>query len=116
MRISHVRVPARVIGLMFACLCVPAALASASGQEPSDRPGCSGPDDPMEIVLPFDMQATLFHSLPIAGLMVTPDSIAQLVLLNPRLRATTGRSSSGNGTAHPIHGSDVVDTRADRCD
>ncbi len=39
----------------------------------------------MEIVLPLEMQANLFRSLPIAGLMVTPDAIAQLVLLNPRL-------------------------------
>ena len=67
----------------------------------------------MEIVLPLEMQANLFRSLPIAGLMVTPDAIAQLVLLNPRLRATTGRPSSGNGTAYPIDESSVVGTRAD---
>ena len=70
----------------------------------------------MEIVLPLEMQANLFHSLPIAGLMVTPDAIAQLVLLNPRLRATTGQPSSGNGTAYPIDESSVVRTRADPSD
>ena len=70
----------------------------------------------MEIVLPLEMQANLFHSLPIAGFMVTPDAIAQLVLLNPRLRATTGQPSSGNGAAYPIDKSSVVGTRADLSD
>jgi hypothetical protein len=102
--------------MMLACLCVPAALASSIGQEAGERPGCGGPEDPMEIVLPLEMQANLFHSLPIAGLMVTPDAIAQLVLLNPRLRATTGQPSSGNGTAYPIGESSVVGTRADPSD
>jgi hypothetical protein len=108
--------PARVITLMLACLCAPAALANSTGQKSSERPGRGGPADPLEIVLPLEMQASLFHSLPIAGLMVTPDSIAQLVLLNPRLRATTGQPSSGNGTAYPINESGVVDTRADPSD
>lgn len=110
---SHVGFPARVITLMLACHCMPAAFANSTGHEPRERPGCGGPADPMDIVLPLEMQANLFRSLPIAGLMVTPDSIAQLVLLNPRLRATTGQPSSGNGTAFPINESGVVDTRAD---
>jgi hypothetical protein len=101
---------------MLACLCAPAALASSTGQESGFGPGCGSPEDPMEVVLPLEMQADLFRSLPIAGLMVTPDSIAQLVLLNPRLRATTGQPSSGNGTAYPIHESSVVGTRADPSD
>ena len=113
---SHVGFPTRVITLMLACLCIPVAFANSTGQEPWERPGCGAAADLMEIVLPFEMQANLFHSLPIAGLMVTPDSIAQLVLLNPRLRVTTGRPSSGNGTAYPIDESDVVDTRADPSD
>ena len=70
----------------------------------------------MEIVLPLEMQTNLFHSLPIAGFMVTPDAIAQLVLLNPRLRATTGQPSSGNWTAYPIDESIGVGTRADLSD
>lgn len=101
---------------MLACFCMPAANASSTGQESRGRPGCGGPEDPMEIVLPLDLQANLFHSLPIAGFMVTPDLIAQLVLMNPRLRATTGHPTSGMGTAYPIYESNVVDTRADRAD
>ena len=95
---------------------MPVAYANATGQMPGNRAGCGGPEDPMEVVLPLEMQANLFHSLPIAGLMVTPDSIAQLVLLNPRLRATTGHPSSGNGTAYPIDESSGVGTRADPSD
>jgi hypothetical protein len=72
-----------------------------------------GPTDPIEVVFPPELQASLFHSLPIAGLLVTPDAIAERVLLNPRLRATTSQPSSGKGTAYPIPESNVVSTRAD---
>lgn len=78
--------------------------------------GMGGPDDPIEVILPFDMQAGFFHSLPIAGLMVTPDQVAQLVLTNPRLRVTTGLPFSGMGTAVPVREPVVADTHADPMD
>ncbi len=102
--------------MVLACFYMPAAIAKSTGQEAGEWRDCAGPENSMEIVLPLEMQANLFHSLPIAGLLVSPDSIAQLVLMNPRLRATTGQPSSGMGTAYPIDESSVVDTHADRSD
>ncbi|MGH8243991.1 MAG: hypothetical protein ACRETY_11655, partial [Steroidobacteraceae bacterium] len=62
---------------------------------------------------PPGLHARLFHSLPIAGLLVTPDAVAQLVLMNPRLRATTAHPITGRGAAYPVFESGVVDTHAD---
>jgi hypothetical protein len=59
------------------------------------------------------LQAQFLHSLPIAGLLVTPDAIAERVLLNPRLRATIGVPSTGNGASGPVIEPGVVGTRAD---
>ena len=104
---------ARVVCVSLAGACIPVAGATVAGGEPSEQPGCGGPENAIELALPPEMQARLFHSLPIAGLMVTPDAIAERVLTNPRLRATASQPSSGKGTAHPIPESGVVSTRAD---
>ena len=109
----QVRIPARIACLCVASASLPAANANVDAAAPGHQPGCGGPTDPIEVVLLFDMQATLFHSLPIAGLLVTPDAFAERVLLNPRLRATVSQPSSGMGAAYPIAGSSAVGTRAD---
>lgn len=107
---------ARLGSVCLVSLLIPMAQAEAIGQEAADRFARGGSENPLEVVLPFEMQARFFHSLPIAGLMVTPDDVAQLVLMNPRLRVTTGWPISGKGIAIPIDESDVVDTPADPID
>jgi hypothetical protein len=89
--------------------------ANALQEPPGARPG-SDPSNPVDVVLPPGLQANFFRSLPIAGLLVTPDEIAQLMQTNPRLRATASQPSSGKGAAYPIPESSVVSTRADPVD
>jgi len=109
----QVGIPARIACLSVAGAWMPAAFATVDVANPGERAASGGPSDPIEVVLPFEMQANLFHSLPIAGLLVTPDAIAERVLLNPRLRATTSQPSSGKGAAYTIPESGVVSTHAD---
>jgi hypothetical protein len=59
------------------------------------------------------VQTQFLHSLPIAGLVVTPDAIAERVLPNPRLRATIGTPPTGKGASGPVMEPGVVGTRAD---
>ena len=70
----------------------------------------------MDVILPPEIQGAYFRSLPIAGFLVTPDDIGQLMQTNPRLRATASQPSSGKGAAYPIPESSVVSTRADPVD
>jgi hypothetical protein len=110
---------------LIATLTILAALAGSSiasavdantqQEPPGVRPG-SDPSNPIDVILPPGLQATYFRSLPIAGLLVTPDDIAQLMQTNPRLRATASQPSSGKGAAYPIPESSVVSTRADPVD
>jgi hypothetical protein len=83
------------------------ATSSANGHE-----ACGSREHPIEVMLPFELQAKLFHSLPIAGLLVTPDAIAERVLANP-LRATTDQPLTGNGGPYLVGRPGVVDTHAD---
>lgn len=71
------------------------------------------PEYPIEELPPIEMHTDIFHSLPIAGHMVTPDQVAERVMTNPRLRVTAGLPYSGKGTANPIHQSGVAGTHAD---
>lgn len=100
---------ARRIGLALAIL----VIAAAQAQSARGVPAYGSAEAPVEVILPFELQASLRHSLPIAGHVVTPDMIAQLVTTDPRLRATTGLPYSGKGMAYPIHQSDAVGTHAD---
>jgi len=109
-------IPARIACLGIASAWVAAAVANGDAAAPGGPPACGGPTDPIEVQLPLEMQASLFHSLPIAGLVVTPDAVAERVLLDPRLRATTSQPSSGKGAAYPIPESSAVSTRADPSD
>jgi hypothetical protein len=86
---------------------------AASNRPPEAARAGESPANPLDVMLPFELQAAAYRSLPIAGLLVTPDDLAQLVLMNPRLRATTNRSSSGKGTDFLTETSDVVLVRAD---
>jgi hypothetical protein len=105
--------PARVACLGLASALSSAASAHAVVQAAPDCPGCGSRESPIEVALPFALQAQFFHSLPIAGFLVTPDAIAERVLLNPRLRAPTGQPLTGMGQVNPIPGSGVGGTRAD---
>ncbi len=115
-RISNqLRITARIVAICVACAALPIAAAHANGRVTVNPQACGSPTDPIEVLLPFEMQASYFHSLPIAGLLVTPDNVAQRVLTNPRARATTAKPLSGKkGQAYAIDPSNVVDTRADR--
>jgi len=55
------------------------------------------PEQAVEVILPFDLQRMFSRLLPIAGLLVTPNQVAQLVLMNPRLRVAADLPSSGKG-------------------
>lgn len=111
--LSQPRILARLAGLVVACATLPLAHAGSSAHEPPGASASGAPDDPIEVVFPPGMHARLFHSLPIAGLLVTPDAVAQLVLMNPRLRATTAHPITGRGAAYPVNESGAVDTHAD---
>lgn len=94
---NHFRFPARLVADCLVGLLIPIAHASAPAAG-------GGPDDPIDVLLPFEMQASFFHSLPIAGLMVTPDQVAQLVLTNPRLRVTTGADTHADLIGRHVRG------------
>jgi hypothetical protein len=112
---SKVRFTARIVAFCVACAALPLAEAQANGGARINSQACGSPADPIEVLLPFEMQASYFHSLPIAGLLLTPDTVAQRVLMNPRVRATSARPISGKkGLTHPTDPWSVVDTRADR--
>ena len=101
-----------------ALLGLASALASAAGAHAAVADvdvctGCGSRASPVEVILPFELQAQFLHSLPIAGLLVTPDAIAERVLLNPRLRATIGVPFTGKGASGPVIEPGVVGTRAD---
>jgi hypothetical protein len=85
-----------------------AAVADAHGCT-----GCGSRASPIEVILPFELQAQFQHSLPIAGLLMTPDAFAERVLLNPRVRATIGAPSTGKDASGPVLEPGVVGTRAD---
>ena len=91
---------------------LPPAVAADAREPPAARPGPL-PATPVDAGLASEWPDSLFHSLPIAGLVVTPDAIAERVLQNPRLRATASQPSSGKGAAYPIPESSAVSTRAD---
>ncbi len=93
-------------------------LVQAGAEHVPESPAVPGNarEQAVEVVLPFDLQRTFSRSLPIAGLIVTPDQVAQLVLMNPRLRVTTDLPTSGKGTASSIGESNVADTHADLID
>jgi len=112
----RVGISVRLACLGIAVAWMPAAVAHVDAAAPGNHPARGGPTDPIEVFLPLEMQASLFHSLPIAGLILTPDAIAERVLLDPRLRATASQPSSGKGAAYTIPESSAVSTRADPSD
>ena len=112
---KQVRFIARIAAFCFACAALPYAAANPNARATASSQTCGSQGDPIEVALPFEMQASYLNSLPIAGLLVTPNGVAQRVKLNPRVRATTATPVSGKkGLAHPNDPSNVVDTRADR--
>jgi hypothetical protein len=115
----HSRLPAGLAAFALAMSAPPLAAAhSAGAASQNGHASCGTREHPIEVVLPFEIQANLFHSLPIAGLLpvagllVTPEAIAERVLTNP-LRATTDPPLTGNGGPHPVGRSGVVATHAD---
>lgn len=98
----------RLAAVCGVCALIPFAQAGAALVPESEQA--------VEVLLPFDLPGMFSRALPIAGFMVTPDQVAQLVLLNPRLRVTTDLPSSGKGTVISIDESDVADTHADLFD
>lgn len=98
-------------GVCLLGLAVP--FVAAQAMSGSRSPACGTQENPIEVVLPADFQASLFHSLPIAGLVSTPDAMAERVLQDPRLRATAVTHLTGKGVAHPVHKPGVVCTHAD---
>jgi hypothetical protein len=110
---SQIGSPSRILGSCLVALLIPWASTSVAERDAAAMSGTGSRLDPIEVILPFEMQASFFHSLPIAGHVVTPDQVAQLVQMNPRLRVTTGQPSSGTGAPQATNQSIVVDTHAD---
>ncbi|MGH8197589.1 MAG: hypothetical protein ACRETI_05425 [Steroidobacteraceae bacterium] len=102
--LHQVRFPARLGGVCLVSLLIPVAQADALDPHASAPGAGGGPDDPIDGVLPFELQASCFHSLPIAGLLVTPDQVAQLLLTNPRLRVTTGADTHADLIGRNVRG------------
>jgi len=105
--------PARVAFFGLASALSSTAGAHAVAADAQGCTGCGSRASPIEVVLPVELQAQFLYSLPIAGHLVTPDAIAERVLLDPRLRATTGTPSTGKGASGPVLEPGVVGTRAD---
>jgi hypothetical protein len=101
------------LGLAFLAPVVAGAHSASAAGTAAGHGACGSREHPIEVVLPFELQANLFHSLPIAGLLVTPDAIAERVLTDPRLRATTDSSLTGMGGPYLVDRPGVVDTHAD---
>jgi hypothetical protein len=102
-----------LLGLASALASAASAHAAVADADVNVCTGCGSRASPVEVILPFELQAQFLHSLPIAGLLVTPDAIAERVLLNPRLRVTIGVPSTGKGASGPVIEPGVVGTRAD---
>jgi hypothetical protein len=102
-----------LLGLASALASAASAHAAVADADVNVCTGCGSRASPVEVILPFELQAQFLHSLPIAGLLVTPDAIAERVLLNPRLRATIGVPSTGKGASGPVFEPGVGGTRAD---
>jgi hypothetical protein len=110
---SQIRFPVRIGAVSLVTLLLPMTQVDAISQPRMTEAAYAGSGLANEIRLPVEMQTSLFHSLPIAGHMVTPDQVAERVMTNPRLRVTAGLPYSGKGTANPIYQSGVADTHAD---
>jgi len=112
---NQVRFTSRIVAICMICAALPVAAAPASGRASVNPQACGSPTDPNEVLLPYEMQASYFHSQPIAGLLVTPDDLAQRMITTPRGHATTAKPLSGkSGTANPISRSRNVGRRADQ--
>jgi hypothetical protein len=111
---NQLRFTTRLVAFAIACTASLFVQADADRRATTDQQACGTQGNPIDVMLPYEMQASYLHSLPIAGLLVTPDAAAQRVLSDPRLRATTAKPTSGKGMAYPIDPSSVVVTRADR--
>lgn len=109
---DEIRYLARLTTIGVLVLLTPLAVGLAISRAVTHRIAVARPAPLPDVALPLDMQGSISHSLPIAGLLVTPDDVAQQVVPNPRMRVTTGTPVSGRGSADPIPESDVGDTLA----
>jgi hypothetical protein len=112
---EQVRFIARIAAFCFACAALPYAAANPNARATASGQTCGSQGDPIEVVLPYEMQASYLHSPPIAGLLVMPDDLAQRMITTPRVPPTTARPLSGkSGLEHPISRSRNVGRRADQ--
>ena len=112
---NRVRITARIVAVRMICAVLPVAAAHANGRVTVNPQACGSPTEPVEVLLPYEMQGSFFQSLPIAGLPETPDALAQRMITTPRVPATTARPLSGkSGPAYPISRSRNVGRRADQ--
>jgi hypothetical protein len=110
---NQVRFTARIVAFCVACAALPFAAANPNGRATVAQQTCGSAGNPVEVLLPFEMQVSYLHSLPTAGLLVTPDAVAQRVLMDPRLRATTSLPTTGKGVVYPIKRSGFAVKRSD---
>ena len=113
---NRIRITARIVAVRMICAALPVAAAHANGRVTVNPQTCGSPTDPIEVLLPFEMQASYFHSLPIAGLLVTPDDIG--AARDHELRARVPRQPSPFPARRARHTrstrSRFVGTRADQ--
>ena len=111
---NKVRFIARIVAFCVACTALPVAAANLNGRATVSSQTCGSVGDPIEVSLPYEMQHSYLHSPPIAGLLETPDDLAQR-MTTPRVPATTARPLSGkSGLANPMNRSRNVGRRADQ--
>ena len=82
---SGLNVTLTILATLAGSPMAPAVNADTLHEPPAVRPG-SGPSNPVDVVLPPGLQGSFFRSLPIAGLLVTPDDIAAINALDTGVR------------------------------
>ena len=112
---NQVRFTSRILAFCVACAALPIAAANPNGRATLSSQTCGSQGEPIEVALPYEMQASYLHSPPIPGLLATPDDTAQRMITTPRGHAMKARPVSGkSGSAYTINRSRNVGRRADQ--
>ena len=65
---NQVRFTARIVAFCVACAALPIAAANPNGRATVSSQTCGTQGEPIEVALPYEMQASYLHSPPIPGL------------------------------------------------
>ena len=112
---NQVRFTARIVAFCVACAALPIAAANPNGRATLSSQTCGSQGEPIEVALPYEMQASYLHSPPIPGLLAKPNDLAQRMTTTPRVHPMIAKPDSGkSGSAYTINRSRNVGRRADQ--